>query len=190
MFKNLLFKAVNKLKPEDKDKLRELLENDKNVVDENKSEVAGEEEKLEKEQEMAEKDLEKKENPEEVEKPTNKVDEVPKNNEVERGKTNEGEIETEKENAVAEEPNGDAQQQVAEVEPTGNGIRLEDLVTKDDLTERLSAIEAKLDAVIKENMDLKDKYENKDFGNFQKKGMIEKDKQANTSFEEYSKNFM
>ena len=95
-----------------------------------------------------------------------------------------------KKNAVAEEPNGDAQQQVAEVEPTGNGIRLEDLVTKDDLTERLSAIEAKLDAVIKENMDLKDKYENKDFGNFQKKGMIEKDKQANTSFEEYSKNFM
>ena len=48
MFKNLLFKAVNKLKPEDKDKLRELLENDKNVVDENKSEVAGEEEKIRK----------------------------------------------------------------------------------------------------------------------------------------------
>ena len=89
-----------------------------------------------------------------------------------------------------------AQEQVQETEPTGNGVRIEDLVTKEELAERLSAMEAKFDAVLKENGDLKnklsameDKYENKDFGNFQKQGMIEKDKQANSSFDEYVKQF-
>ena len=68
----------------------------------------------------------------------------------------------------------------------------------------MAAFEAKLDAVVKENGDLKnelskksdeltgmkDKYENKDFGNFQKQGVMAKDKSANSSFDEYSKAFM
>lgn len=80
--------------------------------------------------------------------------------------------------------------QVQEEQGGGNGIRIEDLVTKEELASRLSALEAKYDAVIKENQDLKEKYENKDFGNFQKQGMVEKDKQANSTFDEYSKQFM
>ena len=94
--------------------------------------------------------------------------------------------------------------QVNETEPQGNGVRVEDLVTKEMLAERLAALEAKFDAVVKENSDLKDKlsskseeldgmkdkYENKDFGNFQKQGVQVKDKQANSSFDEYSKQFM
>ena len=77
------------------------------------------------------------------------------------------------------------------------GVRIEDLVTKEELTERLSSLEAKFDAVLKENVDLKnklsameDKYENKDFGNLQRKGIIGRDKDANSSFDEYAKQFM
>ena len=82
------------------------------------------------------------------------------------------------------------QPQVVEEQTPSNGVRLEDLVTKDELASRLAALEAKYDAVIKENQDLKDKYENKDFGNFQKQGMLEKNKEANSTFDEYSKQFM
>jgi hypothetical protein len=133
-----------------------------------------------------EKSTETVENKEEkVEETDKKVDEAKKPDE-----------ETEKENPT--EP------VVENTEPVGNGIRIEDLVTKDMLAERLSAMEAKFDAVVKENNDLKeklsakdeeltgmkDKYENKDFGNFQKQGMQIKDKEANSSFDEYSKQFM
>lgn len=112
------------------------------------------------------------------------------------------------ENVEQKEETTDAKEepteQVQETQPSGNGIRVEDLVTKDMLAERLSALEAKFDAVVKENEDLKnalseksdelngmkDKYENKNFGNFQKQGIQEKDKYANSTFDEYSKQFM
>ena len=87
--------------------------------------------------------------------------------------------------------------EVSETTETGNGVRVEDLVTKEELTERLAALEAKFDAVLKENGDLKEKlsgmeekYENKDFGTFQKQGMTSKDKDANNTFDEYAKQFM
>lgn len=94
--------------------------------------------------------------------------------------------------------------EVQEVEPVGNGVRIEDLVTKDELMERLSAFEAKFDALVKENTDLKDqlaksqeetnglkdKYENKDFGNISRQGVIEKDKSANETFDNYAKQFL
>ena len=113
-----------------------------------------------------------------------------------------------KEETVEKEPEGTEEEptapQVNETEQSGNGVRVEDLVTKDMLAERLAALEAKFDAVVKENSDLKnqlssksdelegmkEKYENKDFGNIQKQGIIEKDKYANSSFDEYSKQFM
>lgn len=154
------------------------------------------------------------------------IDEKTKNNEVDKGSTETTKVEeTQKVDETAKEtsqtPSGDEQdkggnetadtntdkgeeptedtaqqEQVQETEPTGNGIRIEDLVTKEELADRLSAMEAKFDAVLKENGDLKnklsameEKYENKDFGNLQKQGMLEKDKQANSTFEEYARQF-
>ena len=107
------------------------------------------------------------------------------------------------EEPVKEEPKTE-NPEVQEVEPVGNGVRVEDLVTKDELMERLSAFEAKFDALVKENTDLKDqlsksqeetnglkeKYENKDFGNVNRQGVIEKDKSANETFDSYAKQFL
>ena len=101
-------------------------------------------------------------------------------------------VEKTDEQATEEIPN-----EVSETTETGNGVRVEDLVTKEELTERLAALEAKFDAVLKENGDLKEKlsgmeekYERKDFGTFQKQGMVGKDKDANNTFDEYAKQFM
>ena len=65
------------------------------------------------------------------------------------------------------------------------------------LADRLAALEAKFDAVIKENGDLKnelsnmkDKYENKDFGNNQKQGVMAKNIDANETFDAYARQFM
>lgn len=106
---------------------------------------------------------------------------------------------------------GADQVEVQETEPTGNGVRVTDLVTKDELAERLAAFEAKFNAVIKENTDLKeqnaqlqeslssantqvadmkDKYETEDFGNSQRKGVQTQNKSANDTFAEYAKRFM
>ena len=101
-------------------------------------------------------------------------------------------VEKTDEQATEETPN-----EVSETTETGNGVRVEDLVTKEELTERLAALEAKFDAVLKENGDLKEKlsgmeekYERKDFGTFQKQGMVGKDKDANNTFDEYAKQFI
>lgn len=107
-------------------------------------------------------------------------------------------VDNKEENA---EPAQEGTAQVQSTEPEGNGVRVEDLVTKDMLADRLAALEAKFDAVVKENEDLKntvagmkEKYEDKDFGNTQKAGMMNADKKANDnfyeSFAEYSKQFM
>lgn len=98
-------------------------------------------------------------------------------------------VESEEPEMQGEEPT-EGQPRVEGEQTAGNGIRLEDLVTKEELSVRLQALEAKYEAVIKENQDLKDKYENRDFGNFKKQGMVEKDNQANSTFDEYSKAFM
>jgi len=105
------------------------------------------------------------------------------------------EKETEEEKPAEEEQSGEPQ--VQETEPTGNGIRIEDLVTKEMLAERFASLEAKIDALVKENGDLKselsatkEKYEGKDFGGFQKQGVMERDSYAEDTFETYSKNFM
>ena len=130
------------------------------------------------------------------EKPTEKAEE--KGEETEKTEEKKEEVkETEKQDEPAEEPEKEETPVVEEAEPAGNGIRIEDLVTKDYLAERFAALEAKFDAVIKENADLKnevshlqDKYEDRDFGDLSKKGVMAQDKDANSSFDEYSKNFM
>lgn len=99
----------------------------------------------------------------------------------------------EDETAETPEPSPEAE----EVEPSGNGVRVEDLVTKDELMERLAAMDSKLEALVKENTDLKDalskmreKYEDKDFGGLQKQGFVEPNKLAEDTFESYSRAFM
>ena len=159
------------------------------------------------EEEVKKEEVEKTENKEvdkvDTDKSTDKSTDAAKEEKTEVTETDKKEEETKEEptDAAKEEP---TDPQVSETEPSGNGIRIEDLVTKDMLAERLSALEAKFDAVVKENSDLKeqlsnksdelkgmqDKYENKDFGGFQKQGILDKNKYANSSFDEYSKQFM
>ena len=146
---------------------------------------------------------------------TSKVDDETKNNEVDKEKSTdkvekseENVDETKKEvvDTSKDETTSDVEPtaQVQETEPQGNGVDINDLVTKDMLSQALSSMEAKFNAVVKENQDLKDKltqsqkdtedlrekYENKDLGNFNKQGVMSKDKSANSSFDEYSKQFM
>ena len=106
--------------------------------------------------------------------------------------------------AVQKETEEKTTEQVIDTPPTGNGVRVEDLVTIEMLNDKLSALIAKFDAVVKENSDLKDaldkkgdelskmqdKYENRDFGGSQKRGMDSDSKYANDTFEEYAKQFM
>lgn len=113
------------------------------------------------------------------------------------------EVEVEKKEE-AETPVAETENVVSETEGKGNGISIDDVVTKDFLKEMLDGFSAKLDAVLKENKDLKEKlaeketengnlkekYENHDFGNTAKKGVQAKDTKSIDTFEEYSKQFM
>ena len=206
MFKELLLDALQSLSPEEKMNVRDILEE--------KISETGEKNK---EEEKGEQNMPDKNDKTKVDTSIN-IDEKTKDNKVDNGstetskvdettkvdetvKTNEepkkdGEVEKTNDKTDGSEPIDEAQQ-VQTTETAGNGVRVEDLVTKEELSERLSSLEAKFDAVLKENVDLKDKlsameekYENKDFGNFQKQGMQVRDKQANSSFDEYSKAFM
>ena len=69
----------------------------------------------------------------------------------------------------------------------GNAMRVEDIVSRDELMEKLGALSAKLDAVISENTELK-KYKG-DFGNITAKKEKSKDDVANETFESYSAKF-
>lgn len=172
-FKKLLLKSFKSLTPEEKTQVREFLEDEpKKAVDE---EISEESKKDEGETEMVEE--EKKDEEVTEQKDAGEVAEPTEQTNIEE-KNEEEKTETEQQPEV---------QQIAE---GGNGYDINDLVTKDELQERLSALEAKFEAVVKENEDLKEKYENKDFGGFNKKGIIEKDKKANDSYEDYAKDFM
>ena len=202
MFKDLLLKSLQSLSPEEKDKVRKVLEDDKKVVDEEIGETG--EKNIEEKGENVMPDKNDKKSVD----TSISIDEKTKSNEVDKGSTettkvdetkkveNKGGNDTADTKTDGENTEDTAKEQVQETETAGNGVRIEDLVTKEELTDRLSALEAKFDAVLKENGDLKnklsameDKYENKDFGNFQKQGMLEKDKQANSTFDEYAKQF-
>ena len=133
-----------------------------------------------------------------------KTEEKATETETQTEKPAEGAKETTEATETADGQTETTTQEVQETEGVGNGVRVEDLVTKDLLAERLAAFEAKLDAVIKENQDLKDelskaksetdglkaKYEEKDFGGAHKNGTVAKDKDAEETFESYSRQFM
>lgn len=164
------------------DKLKKHLQEKK---DKNEKEI---EKMTEKENEVKNEEVEVKETETETEK---KADE-PENKEEPK---EEKEVVEEEENK--EEETTDEQPEVQETPEMGNGIRVEDIVTKDMLAERLSALEAKFEAVVNENKGLKDelskmqdKYEKSDFGNNVKQGVVEQNKNVNDSFDNYSRQFM
>lgn len=109
-----------------------------------------------------------------------------------------------KKEVVEETQPTEEQPQVQETAPTGNGVPLDQVATKDYVKELFESFSAKYEALINENKALKDelaenkgkvsemqeKYENKDFGGFAKQGVQTKDKNANETFEEYSKNYI
>lgn len=210
MFIKLLIKALgkrfSKLSPEEKQNVRELVNNEtisettekkQKKVKIRRTKKMADEKEVKNEVETSK--VETQDNEVDKDKSTEVVDKVEDKEEVVDKKTDNAEPKTDDANDV--EPTAP---QVQETEPVGNGVRVEDLVTKDELMERLAAFEAKFSAVVKENEDLKnqlstkdeelngmkDKYENKDFGNFQKQGMIKQDKVANSTFDEYSRQFM
>lgn len=166
--KKMLLKTLKSLTPEEKEQVRKSLEDEPQVVDE---EVSEEENKGE----------------------TEMVEEEKKEEEVTEQK-DAGEV-TEQTNMEEqkEEENTETEQQpeVQQISETGNGYRIEDLVTKEDFQAQIAALEAKFAAVVKENEDLKEKYENKDFGGFNKKGIIENDKKNKAeSYDDYAKDYM
>jgi hypothetical protein len=206
-----LFKKLLKHKPEDKNEVRKVSEDEKSMKKQtklgSKKREKGEP-KMPNEKEKVE-DIKENEKVEETK--DGKVDEEKKET-VEKDKAVDKVSEdTETKNAEsAEKEEEKAQEPIVETtdEENVNAIPINELVTKEDLTARLSAFEAKLDAVIKENQDLKDKlaqsqqdandlrdkYENKDFGTLSRKGVAERDKSAESTFgetfESYSKRFM
>lgn len=210
MFTKLLIKAFkkrfSKLSPDEKQSVREMVNNETiSDTTETKNKV-----KKRRKNKMAD-EKEVKTNEVETSKVETENNEVDKDKSTDVVKDDDKKVEETKKEETTDEPSTETAKdeeptapQVNDTEMSGNGVRIEDLVTKDMLAERLSALEAKFDAVVKENTDLKnelsnkndelngmkDKYENKDFGNFQKQGVMEKDKYANSSFDEYSKQFM
>lgn len=202
LFKNIVLKAINKLSSQEKEQLRKSLEDDlakTNVEDtkvedkdndENESVTTELNENLKEKEDMPNGENEKKTEVEEteVEKKKEDVEEVDNNENV--GNAENGNP-TNNENQVDNgEVEGEANAQVTETEGESNGLRIEDLVTKDELMARLSAFEAKYDALVKENQSLKDKYENNDFGGMQKRGVMQKERGNQTSkFDDYSRDF-
>ena len=208
MFDKLLIKALkkrfNKFSPDEKQKVREMVNNETISDTTEKQKV-----KKRRKKTMAdEKEVKEKVDTSKVETENNEVDKEKSTDVVEKDdKVEKKEEKTEETTETTDDTTKDEEPtapQVEDTEPQGNGIPIEELVTKDMLAQRLAAFEAKFNAVVKENQDLKeqlsskseeldgmkDKYENKDFGNFQKQGVQVKDKQANSSFDEYSKQFM
>lgn len=107
-------------------------------------------------------------------------------------------IEEEKSESVDSEEMTEEEEKIVEnVSPDTNGVRIEDVVLKSELEDRLAALEAKLNSVIKENEDLKDqnseligKYEEHDFGKTTKKGILGTAAEVKTEkFEDYAQNF-
>lgn len=181
----------NSLTDEERQEVREVLED--KPAEEEPQEVVDEKVEVEEEKsELGETDIEegkempKNEEQDKIEEKTAETEKV-----AENSTTPSSEVQPTDEGVVKENPE----------EQVRKGVRIEDVVLKDELFAHLDALNAKFDAVVKENTDLKnelsamkDKYENKDFGNMHKQGLIQNDKSANEqfkeTFEEYAKKFM
>lgn len=126
---------------------------------------------------------------------------------------NEEAVETKTEEAKEEEVKDEEEKPVVEEESnSAKGIAIEDLMTKQEFDEKMSAFEAKFEALVKENADLKEqnaqlldgknkaeaetenmrnKYERPDFGNVATKNIGNNGgtQSQYQSFDEYSKQF-
>ena len=141
------------------------------------------------------------------EKVDKKVDETIEKKTEEVDKKVDDKVDDKKEDEAEEEKEVEVQNET----PSANAIRVEDVVTKEELDEKLQAFEAKFFALAEENKQLKEanaklldeknkaeteteemknKYERSDFGNITTKG-VSKDGKGSSyqSFDEYSKNF-
>lgn len=167
-----------------------------------------------KEQETQEKvEVEQKEQPVKEAPKDEKAEQVPaeKKEDVKETETKTEEKEVEQEPQADKE--GEGTPVVEEEVHEANAIKVSDLMTKDEFYARIDALNAKIDAVMKENENLKaqnaelldgktkaeemanqmkDKYENHSFGNYQKQGVVQDGKGAGAyqSFDDYSKQFM
>lgn len=199
MFKKLLLKKLSSLSPEEKESVREYLEVDKtkSVKDEKelKDDVKVDDEELsEGKKEEGEKTMadEKEKSTEELEE--KKVDETTESADTSKAQ---GDVEEKVEEKTEEVEEKEEGKEAEEFSRSAEGIDIKDIVTRDEMMAKFEAFEAKYDAVVKENQDLKsrlsqmeDKYEKNDFGNLSKKGVDVQNKTANDTFESYSKQFM
>ena len=208
MFNKLLMwlfrKRLKKLSPEDKQRVRELVANKKQETKSDTTEKKQKTKKTKKENQKMAEEVKETEKVETKENTSAEKDNATKPvvEEKETEKTDKKEVEEGNETETADEVK--TTDQVAEVEESGNGRDINDYALKDDVMQLIQALNAKIDAVVKENGDLKEKlagkddelngmrekYETKDFGNTQRQGVMTKDKDANDTFEEYAKSFM
>ena len=156
MFNKLLMwlfrKRLKKLSPEDKQRVCELVNETKSDTTEktqNKKTKKRRNKKMADEKEVKKEEVKTEEKVEE-----NKKDEATKPVAEDKVETEDKkEVETEEtETADKVEPT----EQVAEIEPEGNGRSIDDYMLKEDVMALISALNAKIDTVVKENSDLKD----------------------------------
>ncbi len=174
-----LFKQFSKMTEEEKADFMELISNDEEEVKEDKE---------------VEQVVEETQNP----KAETKVKAQPKE------EKKDSEVVEKTDDTIVEQPKVEAQAQVEEVEKF-DGISLNDVVLKDDFKAQIDALNAKLESIVKENKDLKDKlndaegkakdlhdkYERDDFGSQVDKNYGEKDfGKSYESADDYLKKFM
>lgn len=201
MFKKIIVNALKSLSPDEKQEVRKALAEQPAVEQEVDTKDTNEvTETAENVGEQRENIVKKGETEMEKDQTTTTTEETTKATETEGKK---GEETTEVKDAKSTEEVANtktAEPQVTDAPTTGNGVRIEDLVTKDEVQALMASFEAKFAAVVKENQDLKAKneelvakYETPNFGGQARQGVAPQDKSvkaANQSYDEYVKNFM
>lgn len=207
MFKKIIVNALKSLSPDEKQEVRKALAEQPAVEQEVDTKDNKVTETAENVGEQGENIVKKGETAMEKDKTTTTTEETTKTTKTEGKKGGET---TEVKDAkpteqvatteTAENAGENVQPQVTDAPTNGNGVRIEDLVTKDEVQALMASFEAKFAAVVKENQDLKAKneelvakYETPNFGGQARQGVAPQDqsvKGANETFDEYVKNFM
>lgn len=201
MFKKIIVNALKSLSPDEKQEVRKALaeqpavEQEVDTKDTNKGTETAENvgEQRENIVKKGETEMEKNQTTTTTEE-TTKATETEGKKDEETTKAKDTKTSEEVANTKTAEP------QVTDAPTTGNGVRIEDLATKDEVQALMASFEAKFAAVVKENQDLKAKneelvakYETPNFGGQARQGVAPQDKNvkaANQSYDEYVKNFM
>lgn len=201
MFKKIIVNALKSLSPDEKQEVRKALAEQPAVEQEVDTKDTNEvTETAENVGEQGENIVKKGETEMEKDQTTTTTEETTKAIETE-GKKGEETTEVKDTKTAEEVANTEtAEPQVTDAPTTGNGVRIEDLATKDEVQALMASFEAKFAAVVRENQDLKAKneelvakYETPNFGGQARQGVAPQDKNvkaANQSYDEYVKNFM